>query len=86
MKWPLVASYLPGRTLLSILLCELLCGRGMETSQAGLAADEAARAGRLISAAGLGFAASEAAGRFRNHLQQVIDEDFAYSCAGSGSP
>ena len=77
MKWPLVASYLPGRTLLSILLCELLCGRGMETSQAGLAADEAARAERLISATGLGFAASEAAGRFRHHLQQVIDEDFA---------
>lgn len=32
MKSPLVASYLPGRTLLSILLCELFCGRGMETS------------------------------------------------------
>jgi hypothetical protein len=31
--------------------------------EAGLAADEAARAERLISAAGLGFAASEAAGR-----------------------
>lgn len=45
--------------------------------EAGLAADEAARAERLISAAGLGFAASEAAGRFRHHQQQVIDEDFA---------
>lgn len=32
MKSPLVASYLPGRTLLSILLCELFCRRGMETS------------------------------------------------------
>lgn len=32
MKSLLVASYLPGRTLLSILLCELFCGRGMETS------------------------------------------------------
>ena len=32
MKSPLVASYLPRRTLLSILLCELFCGRGMETS------------------------------------------------------
>jgi hypothetical protein len=176
MKSPLVPSYLPGRTLLSILLCELFCGRGMETShfpspsrgreryrpsgheaacagntrlfaraeaarvtamlllvasgskgpvvplavslriqaarsaakrhpavlpllltrpaatpaartardsvqealrEAGLAADEAARAERLISAADLGFAASEAAGRFRHHAQQVIDEDFA---------
>lgn len=41
------------------------------------AARSAARAERLISAAGLGFAASEAAGRFRHHPQQVIDEDFA---------
>jgi hypothetical protein len=32
MKSQLVASYTPGRTLLSILLCELFCGRGMETS------------------------------------------------------
>ena len=45
--------------------------------EAGLAADEAARAERLISAVGLGSAASEAAGRCRHHPQQVIDEDFA---------
>ena len=45
--------------------------------EAGLAADEAARAERLISTAVLGFAASEAAGRFRQHAQAVIDEDFA---------
>src|SRR5579859_7313015 len=36
-----------------------------------------ARAERLISTAVLGFAASEAAGRFRHHDQPVIDEDFA---------
>jgi len=36
-----------------------------------------ARAERLISTAVLGFAASEAAGRFRHHDQSVIDEDFA---------
>ena len=45
--------------------------------EAGLAADEAARAERLLSTAVLGFAASEAAGRFRQHAQAVIDEDFA---------
>jgi AcrR family transcriptional regulator len=45
--------------------------------EAGLAADDAARAERLISTAVLGFAASEAAGRFRHHAQAVIDEDFA---------
>ncbi len=32
---------------------------------------------RLISTAVLGFAASEAAGRFRQHDQSVIDADFA---------
>jgi hypothetical protein len=45
--------------------------------EAGLAADEAARAERLLSTAVFGFAASEAAGRFRLHPQAVIDEDFA---------
>ncbi len=45
--------------------------------EAGLAEAEAARAERLISTAVLGFAASEAAGRFRQHAQAVIDEDFA---------
>lgn len=36
-----------------------------------------ARTERLISTAVMGFAASEAAGRFRQHPQPVIDEDFA---------
>ncbi len=45
--------------------------------EAGLAEAEAARAERLISTAVLGFAASEAVGRFRQHAQAVIDEDFA---------
>ena len=45
--------------------------------EAGLSADDAARAERLISTTVLGFAASEAAGRFRHHAQAVMDEDFA---------
>ena len=45
--------------------------------EAGLSPDDAARAERLISTTVLGFAASEAAGRFRHHVQAVIDEDFA---------
>jgi AcrR family transcriptional regulator len=45
--------------------------------EAGLAGDAAARAERLLSTAVFGFAASEAAGRFRHHAQAVIDEDFA---------
>ena len=45
--------------------------------EGGLSDSEAARAERLISTAVLGFAASEAAGRFRQHDQSVIDEDFA---------
>jgi|SRR5580693_2218674 AcrR family transcriptional regulator len=45
--------------------------------EAGLSADDAARAERLTSTAVLGFAASEAAGRFRHHAQAVVDEDFA---------
>lgn len=44
---------------------------------AGLPADRVARAERLISTAVLGFAVSEAAGRFRHHDQAVVDEDFA---------
>jgi len=44
--------------------------------EAGLAQAAAARAERLISTAVLGFAASEAAGRFRQHSQAVIDADF----------
>jgi hypothetical protein len=38
---------------------------------------EVARAERLISTAVLGFAASEAAGRFRQHDRSIIDADFA---------
>jgi AcrR family transcriptional regulator len=45
--------------------------------EAGLDEAAAARAERLISTTVLGFAASEAAGRFRQHAQAVIDEDFA---------
>ena len=45
--------------------------------EGGLPDPEAARAERLIATAVLGFAASEAAGRFRHHDQSVIDEDFA---------
>ena len=45
--------------------------------EGGLPDGEVARAERLISTAVLGFAASEAAGRFRHHDQSVIDEDFA---------
>jgi len=43
----------------------------------GLPETEVARAERLISTAVLGFAVSEAAGRFRQHDQSVIDADFA---------
>ena len=45
--------------------------------EGGLPDGEVARAERLISTAVLGFAASEAAGRFRHHDQSVIDGDFA---------
>jgi AcrR family transcriptional regulator len=45
--------------------------------EGGLPDPEAARAERLISTAVLGFAVSEAAGRFGHHDQSVIDEDFA---------
>lgn len=43
----------------------------------GLTDTAARRAERLLSTAVLGFAASEAAGRFRSHDQAVIDQDFA---------
>ena len=43
----------------------------------GLPETGVARAERLISTAVLGFAASEASGRFRQHDQSVIDADFA---------
>jgi AcrR family transcriptional regulator len=45
--------------------------------EAGLDGAAAARAERLMSTTVLGFAASEAAGRFRHHSQAVIDQDFA---------
>jgi AcrR family transcriptional regulator len=45
--------------------------------EGGVPEAEVARAERLISTAVLGFAASEAAGRFRHHDQAVIDADFA---------
>lgn len=45
--------------------------------EGGLPESQVARAERLISTAVLGFAASEAAGRFRQHDQPVIDQDFA---------
>ena len=45
--------------------------------EGGLPEAEVARAERLISTAVVGFAASEAAGRFRQHDQSVIDADFA---------
>jgi len=43
---------------------------------AGLSPAEAARAERLMSTAVLGFAASEAAGRFAHHDKAVLDGDF----------
>lgn len=45
--------------------------------EAGLGPDAAARAERLLSTAVLGFAASEAAGRFAHHDPAVLDADFA---------
>jgi len=45
--------------------------------EGGLPEAEVARAERLISTAVLGFAASEASGRFRQHDQSVLDADFA---------
>lgn len=45
--------------------------------EAGLGQDAVERTERLLSTAILGFVTSEAAGRFRNHDQATIDEDFA---------
>jgi AcrR family transcriptional regulator len=45
--------------------------------QAGVPDADVARTERLVSTAVLGFAVSEAAGRFRGHDQAVIDADFA---------
>jgi AcrR family transcriptional regulator len=44
---------------------------------AGLDPEGARRAERLVSTVILGFAASEAGGRFRGHSRKVIDADFA---------
>jgi AcrR family transcriptional regulator len=44
---------------------------------AGLDRDDSQRVERLVSTAVLGFAASEAGGRFKNHSRKVIDADFA---------
>jgi AcrR family transcriptional regulator len=44
--------------------------------EAGLGAAQARRAERLLSTVVLGFAVSEAAGRFRDHPPSVIEEDF----------
>jgi AcrR family transcriptional regulator len=44
--------------------------------EAGLGAAQARQAERLLSTVVLGFAASEAAGRFRDHPRSVIDQDF----------
>jgi AcrR family transcriptional regulator len=45
--------------------------------EAGLDPDNARRAERLISTVILGFAASEAGGRFAGHTRKVLDDDFA---------
>jgi len=45
--------------------------------EAGLPAGSIARAERLVSTAILGFAASEAAGRFAGHDQAILNADFA---------
>jgi AcrR family transcriptional regulator len=45
--------------------------------QAGVPEPDVARTERLLSTAVLGFAVSEASGRFRRHDQAVIDADFA---------
>ena len=45
--------------------------------EAGVDKVRLAQAERLISTAILGFAASEAAGRFRNHSRRQLDADFA---------
>lgn len=44
--------------------------------KAGLCHDNPERGERLFSTAILGFVVSEASGRFRNHDQTVLDEDF----------
>jgi hypothetical protein len=45
--------------------------------EAGVEESRIPQTERLISTAILGFAASEAAGRFRNHSRRQLDADFA---------
>ena len=52
--------------------------------EAGLAEEAAVRAERLLSSAVLGFAVSEAAGRFRQHDQATLDQDFDHLLAWLG--
>ena len=52
---------------------------------AGVAADRIEQTERLISTAILGFAVSEAAGRFRHHSRRQLDADFAQLQALLGS-
>jgi hypothetical protein len=44
--------------------------------EAGLSEAAAVRSERLLSSAVLGFAASEASGRFRQHDPATVDQDF----------
>ena len=64
----------PATTPESRRVRDAVCAALEET---GLGAAQARRAERLLSTVVLGFAASEAAGRFRGHPLDVIDQDFA---------
>jgi AcrR family transcriptional regulator len=64
----------PATTPESRRVREAVC---LALEEAGFAPDEARRAERLVSTAVLGFAVSEATGRFRGHTRRTIDEDFA---------
>lgn len=64
----------PATTPAALAVRDQVCGALVE---GGLGVEQAQRAERLISTAILGFAASEAAGRFRGHSRRVIDGDFA---------
>jgi AcrR family transcriptional regulator len=60
----------PGALRARDAVCEAL-------RRVGVPDTRVARCERLISTAVLGFAASEAGGRFRNHPRAVVDDDFA---------
>ena len=51
--------------------------RGYEALRAGVGEADVERVERLISTMVLGFAASEASGRFRSHSRKVLDADYA---------